>query len=649
MDKNSLIGLGLIVLVVIGYSFFTRPSKEELQRRQRYQDSIALVRQQKQAEQDAIRAIEQLEQGAVAATDTMSAEQLQMQIQAQYGALAPSAKGNGDFYVVENDVMRLTFAQKGGTIYSAELKNYKAFGDTLNPLCLFRGTEALLDYTLITANNRILTTSNLYFTLQPIETDTAGTQIVTLRLLTDGDAYTDFVYSIPKDDYMIGFAIRNHNMQNVLAQNQTTLEMHWAQKIRQQEKGRKFEERYAQMQYMFTNRDIETLSEQKNDREKENGRIRWIAYKDQFFSTVFISEDGFEGSTLESVVLNRHSGYIKEYNTLTAVPFDPTGAKPTNFRIYLGPNHYNTLKAYDKDAQRYEELRLKELVPLGWKIVSWVNKILVIPMFDLFTSWGMHIGWIILLMTIVIKLIILPFTFTSYRSSAMMRALRPQIEAINEKYPPEKMQERQQATMALYQKAGVNPMAGCLPMLLQMPVVMAMFWFFPTAIELRGQSFLWADDLSTYDAIISWDRYIPVISWLFDNHLSLFCLLFTATNAGYTYITMQTQATGNDPSAKMMKWMMYLMPVFFFFIFNNYAAGLSYYYFLSLLFTILQMMIFRWTLDDEKMLEEMAKKQAKNAGKPKSGFMQRLENMQREQQARMREQIKEQAKQQRRR
>lgn len=645
MDKNSWIGLGLIALILIGFSFFNRPSKQELERRQRYQDSIAIVQQQKIAEQEALQAIEQLSQAESNSPESASAEQLEAQIVAQYGPFAPSAKGSDDLYTVENDLLKLVFSQKGGTLYSAELKNYKSYGDTINPLCLFRGDESHLDYTLVTNNNRILTTSNLYFTPQPIVVDTNGAQILTLRLLTDGEAYLDFVYTIPKNNYMLDFSIRTHNMQNVLAQNVTSLEMRWYQKIPQHERGRKFEERYAQLQYMFTNRDMEKLSEQKSDRAKENGKIRWIAYKDQFFSTVMIAEDAFEGTTLESNLMSKYSGYVKEYQTTTAAHFDLNDNKNTDFRIYLGPNHYNTLKAYDKDKQRYEELCLKELVPLGWKIVAWVNKILVIPMFDLFTSWGMHIGWIILLMTLVIKLIIFPFTFTSYRSSAMMRALKPQIEEINAKYPPEKMQERQQATMALYRKAGANPMAGCLPMLFQFPVVVAMFWFFPTAIELRGQSFLWADDLSTYDAILSWDKNIPIISWLFDNHLSLFCLLFTGTNLLYTYLSMQTQATGNDPSAKMMKWMMYLMPLFFFFVFNDYAAGLSYYYFLSLLFSILQTMIFRWTLDDKKMLERMTKKQAKKAAKPKSGFMQRLENMQREQQKRMKEQVRQQSKQ----
>ena len=479
MDKNTGIGLVLIAAILIGFSLFNRPSEEELARRQHVQDSIALVNRQKaeaMAQQSAVN--DSLR--ALAAQDTLSVEEIEVQHRAQFGALAPAAQGSDEQQVIETKLFRL---------------------ETVYP-----------------------------------------------------ESYLDFVYTIPDSNYMIGFDIRAHKMQNVLAGNVNGLEMLWEQQIPQQERGRRFEERYAQLQYMFTNRDIEKLSESKADREKVTGKLRWIAYKDQFFSTVLIARgEGFETTVLESEPLGKYTGYIKHYTTNTTLAFDPTGNAPTAFSWYLGPNHYHTLNAYDEGVQKYDRLRLRELVPLGWEIVAWINRILVIPMFDLFKRWGLNMGIIILLMTIVIKLIIFPFTFKSYKSAAKMRALKPQVDEINEKYPPEKMAERQQATMALYSQAGASPMAGCLPMLFQFPVVMAMFWFFPTAIELRGESFLWADDLSTYDAILSWDKYIPVISWAFNNHLSLFCILFTVTNFGYTYITMQTQATANDPSAKMMR------------------------------------------------------------------------------------------------
>jgi len=632
MDRNTWIGFLLIAAIIVGFSMLSRPSKEELAERQRVNDSIAVARQMEQEAQrisDAIAA-------SNASTTSAATEQENMEerLAASYGPFASAAKGENKSFVLENNKVRLYIDSKGGVIRRAELKEYKAYGDSVNDLCLFRGDDSELAFTLITSNNRIVSTKNLYFeAIQP------NVQNIVMRLKSnEADAWIDFVYTLPEDDYMATFAIQPHNAQMVLAQNVNSLEMQWRQKIVQQERGRKFEERYAQLQYMVVGGDMEKLSESKAATKKENARIRWIAYKDQFFSTVMIADDAFTTTTLESTPQDAHTKYIKEYKTNTNIAFDVTGQKATGFRYYFGPNHYNILKAYDKDKDKAEKLHLKELVPLGWKIVSWINMILVIPMFDLFTSWGLHIGLVIFLMTLVIKLIILPFVFASYKSSAKMRVLKPQLDEITAKYPPEKMQERQQAQMALYSRAGVSPMSGCLPMLFQFPVLMAMFWFFPTAIELRGQSFLWAEDLSTYDALLTWSTPIPLLG----THLSLFCLLMTAVNIIYTYITMQQQTM--DPNMKFMKYMMYAMPLMFLFIFNDYAAGLSYYYFLSLLMTIVQTMIFRMSIDEKKLLAEMEANAKKKEGKKKSGFMERLERMQREQQRLARENAKAQQK-----
>ena len=633
MDKNTWIGFGLIAAIIIGFSFLNRPSKEELAARQRTQDSIALVRAQ---EAEAQLISEQIAKELEAAQEAnRSAEQVAEQVAALYGPFAPAAQGEEGIIVLENEKVRLGIARRGGRIAKAELKEYKAYGDSVNNLCLFQGEESSLSFTLITNNSRILSTENLYFTAASQTTDNEGNTTLIMRLNTNiEDCYMDVVYTLPADDYMVGMSIQPHNMQWALAQNMASLELHWNQIIPQQEKGRKFEEKYAQLQYMFVGGDVEKLSEMKADRAKESARLKWIAYKDQFFSTVLIAGEAFESTQMESTPQNALSHYIKEYKTVTSLPFDVTGKKAVDLKYYLGPNHYNTLKAYDKDVESAEKLHLNELVPLGWKIVSWINKALVIPMFDLFMSWGLHIGLVILLMTLVIKLILLPFVWASNKSSAKMRVLKPQLDEINAKYPAEKMQERQQATMALYQKAGVSPMSGCLPMLFQFPVLMAMFWFLPTAIELRGQSLFWADDLSTYDAIITWNTPIP----LFGTHLSLFCLIMTVVNIVYTHITMQTQSQGQE--MKMMKWMMYLMPLMFLFFFNDYAAGLSYYYFVSLLITILQTMIFRWTTDDKKVLAEMEANAKKKGSQKKSGFAARLEAMQREQQRLARENAK---------
>ena len=629
MDKNTWVGFLLIAAIIVGFTMLNRPSKEQLAERQRVQDSIRLARM---AELEAQRISDSLQYvaGNAVQAETISEEQQQAHMQAAYGTFAQAAQGEEQWVTLENEHLRLTLSTLGGRIQRAELPEYHASGDSVNPLCLFRADESTFGFTLITANNRILQTSNLYFT--PVETAEKNKAILRLKTASP-DAWLDFVYEL-SESYMVHLSLEPHNMQSELAQNINSLELQWRQLIPQQEKGRKFEERYARLQYMLVGGDMEELSESKDDSEKEAARVKWIGYKDQFFSTVLIADDAFSSSQFSSTLQSRHSGYIKQYTTHTSVPFDLTGKTYTGFRFYLGPNHYHTLKAYDEDLARDERLHLNKLVPLGWKIVSWINTALVIPMFDLFTSWGLHIGIVILLMTLVIKLIILPFVFVSYKSSAKMRVLRPQIDAINEKYPAEKMQERQAATMQLYQQAGVSPMSGCLPMLFQFPVLMAMFWFLPTAIELRGKSLLWADDLSTYDAVFQWGFNLPLIG----DHLSLFCLLMTVCNIAYTYITMQSQAT--DPNMKFMKYMMYAMPLMFLFIFNDYAAGLSYYYLVSLFITILQTMIFRWSLDDEKMLREMEENKKKKAGKPKSGFMQRLEQMQREQQRMARENAK---------
>lgn len=629
MDKNTWIGFLLIAGIIVGFSMLNRPSKAELAERQRQQDSIQAVRMEERKAQMKTAELTQQAQQAVAEPEELTETEVANRLQEAYGPFAIAAQGEEEHVVLDNGKVRLTISSLGGEIKRAELPEYKASGDSINPLRLFGEGESKLDFTLRTINDRILQTSNLYFT--PVAVDSNR---VVMRLKTNNEeAWLDFIYEL-SDNYMVSFIIAPHQLQTELAQNIRSLDVEWSQVVPQHEQGRKFEERYAQLQYMLVGGDIEKLSENKEDHEKESANVKWIGYKDQFFSTVFIADESFNSANFYSRPLPSSSGFIKQYSTSTHVPFDITGTNTTGFRFYMGPNHYNTLKSYDEGVAKEDQLHLKSLVPLGWKIVSWINVIIVIPMFDLFTSWGLHIGWVILLMTLVIKLIILPFVFVSYKSSAKMRALKPQIDAINEKYPADKMQERQQATMQLYQQAGVSPMSGCLPMLFQFPVLMAMFWFLPTAIELRGKSLFWADDLSTYDAVFHWGINIPLLG----DHLSLFCLLMTIANFGYTFITMQSQAT--DPNMKFMKYMMYAMPLMFLFIFNDYAAGLSFYYLVSLFITIIQTMIFRWALDDKKMLAEIEANKKKRAGKPKSGFMQRLEKMQQEQQRMARENAK---------
>ncbi len=400
-------------------------------------------------------------------------------------------------------------------------------------------------------------------------------------------------------------------------------------------------QRYSMLQYKFMGDDAsEKMSVNKDENKIVNNRLHWIAFKDQFFASVLICDKGLISNELSSKLESDLSPHIKDYKLRSGIDFDMRGNREANLNFYFGPTKYSILKKFDKGLKKSERLGLDNLVPLGGSIIRWVNVGLIIPMFNFFGSFIGNFGIIIILMTICIKLLILPLTFKSYKSSAKMRLLKPQIDEINTKYAGEsKAQERSTATMELYKRAGVNPMGGCLPMLLQFPILIAMFWFFPASIELRQESFLWAKDLSTYDAVISWEANIPFISKFFGNHISLFCLLMTVTNLIYTKINSDN--TGGSNQMPGMKAMMYMMPIMFLFIFNQYSSGLSFYYFISTLFTIGQTYIFRATIDEEKMLKQLME----NKNKPikKSSFAKRLEEAQRMQ----REQIRQQAKKRR--
>lgn len=623
MDKKTIIGFVLIGLILIGYSWYIRPSAEQQAAAKHRRDSIAAVRE---AEHAAAMLEAQMAQEAAekAAAEVRSNTAI-------YGDFAAAAEGEEQFTTLENDRLQLTISNKGGRISEARLKNYVTT-DSL-PLYLFQGDESRLGFTLLTSNNRVIDTQDLFFKPVALNDTTLA-----MRLAVNDTSYIDFRYTLPRDEYMLHFDIEAHNMQAYLSPQMTSLNMLWEQDIRQQEKSRKFESRYTTLTYRYTGDDVEQMSESKNDSEKTSGRVQWIAFKDQFFSTIFIANESFISPTLDSKMENARVGYLKHYKAETSVAFDPKGNKATNFRLYMGPNQYKILRSYDDEVENSDDrLRLEKIIPLGWAIFRWVSEWFVIPLFNFLNRYIANFGIIILLMTIVVKLVLLPFTYKSYMSTAKMRVLKPQIDEINAKYPPEKAMERQQATMALYNKVGVSPMSGCLPMLLQMPILFAMFAFFPTAIELRQQSFLWAHDLSSYDAIVSWDAYIPFITPYFGNHISLFCLLMTITNIVYTKINMSSQAGAAD-QMKVMKWMMYLMPLMFLFIFNDYASGLSYYYFISLLFTILQTYIFRLCIDEKKLLAKLEAKKAKPS--KKKGFLARLEAAQREQMKAMQQQQK---------
>jgi YidC/Oxa1 family membrane protein insertase len=627
MDKNTVIGLVLIFAIIVGFSWLNRPNEEQIEAQKRYRDSIQKVELAK-AQQAAL--LEELQQQK-ANTDTLVNAEVAKQF---FGNFSESAVGEEQFVTVENDLLKLVFTTKGGRIYSAELKEYKTH-DSL-PLVLFDKDESILDFTFLSSNNRVLHTKDFYFEPTLIKTENA--QKLQMRLLVSADKYLEFDYLLSDNEYKVDFLINAHNMSDELDANSNSLEMLWKSKLKKQEKGRKFEARYATLNYKFTSDDVEYLSESKDDEKKLSNKIQWIAFKDQFFSTVLVANQSFTSTALESKISN-NVDYLKEYKAEASVVFDPTGKTSTALSYLFIPNKYQTLKKYDKlyESEVGDNMQFRRLLPMGWSLFRWINEYLIIPIFNFFGKYISNYGIVIFLLTLVVKILIFPFTYKSYISSAKMRVLKPQIDEINAKYPPEKAMERQQATMNLYSRVGVSPMSGCLPMLFQMPILFAMFMFFPTCIELRQESFLWAKDLASYDAIFEWDAYIPLITPYFGNHISLFCLLMTITNIVYTKINMSSQVGAAD-QMKVMKWMMYLMPVMFMFIFNDYAAGLSYYYFISLLLTIVQTYLFRLFVDEEKLL----KKLEANKKKPmkKSGFMARLEEAQRQQQKAMREQMK---------
>ncbi|MDD4488914.1 MAG: membrane protein insertase YidC [Paludibacter sp.] len=640
MDKNTILGFVLIAAILIGFSVLNRPSEEEIARQKAYNDSITRV----QLAQQEVEKQAQIQQSITTeniaeSNDSASVEKLLN----AHGDFKSSVFGEEEHFILENELVKITLSNKGGKVIAAELKNYLS-QDSL-PVKLFNQEEADFSFTMALRNNHIVNTSALYFKpVSGITKDEAGNQKITFRLQSDADAFFDFTYTLPANDYMLDFVVSSKDINTIMPLGSNYMIVNWEAKIRQQEKGRQFEERYSTLNYKYVSDDMEKLSESKDDSKKIANKLKWIAFKDQYFSSILIAGKDFSNANLSSKVESKENGYMKSYAAEMTVDFNPNGKEDLAFQFYFGPNKYKTLAAYDKGIPADQKLKLRSLIPLGWGIFGWVNRFAIIPMFNLFSSFIGNFGIIILLMTIVIKVVLFPLTYKSYVSSAKMRVLKPEIDEINARIPADKAAERQKATMELYQKVGVSPFSGCLPTLLQMPILFAMFMFFPSSIELRGESFLWAKDLSSYDAIVSWDTYIPLITPYFGNHISLFTLLMTITTLLSTKLNMANTATPDQPGAGMMKWMMYLMPIMFMFMFNSYASGLSYYYFISTLISVGQTYVIRATVDEKKLLAQLHAKRAANAKKQpvkkKSSFMERLEKMQKEQEKMMRERNK---------
>ena len=609
MDKNTLVGFALIGAVVIGFSIYNRPSQEEMARAKHYQDSIQVIAQ---------KVAERLVQASTAQSQnsTLHLDSTSM----FYGA----SQGAEQLTTLENNVVKLTFTNKGGRVCAAILKDYN--GQDGKPLMLFDEKDSGMNFAFEGKNENILT-EDMYF--QPTNvTDST----VTMRLAANNGGYIDFDYKLLPDAYMVNFTIRANGMQNFFPPALNTVNINWRQRARQLEKGFSFEQRYTSLTYKPVEKSSDYLNEMKEAKEDVTDRLDWIAFKNQFFSSVLIADQDFDKASLTSTPQQEGSGYMKNYTADMTTFFDPTGKQPTDMQFYFGPNHYKTLTALDKG--RDEKWELNRLVYLGWPLIRWVNKWFTINIFDWLSGWGLSMGIVLLLMTLIVKAVVFPATWKTYISSAKMRVLKPKIDEINKKYPKqEDAMKKQQEVMGMYSQYGVSPMGGCLPMLVQFPVLIALFMFVPSAIELRQQSFLWADDLSTYDAFINFPFNIPFLG----SHLSLFCLLMTVVNILNSKFMMQQQDTGANPQMAAMKWMTYLMPIMMLFILNSYPSGLNYYYFISTLISVVTTLILRKTTNEEKLLAQLEARKKDPKKAKKTGFAARLEAMQKQQEQLLKE------------
>ncbi len=606
LDKNTVIGLILIAILLIGFSIYNRPNAEQLAAQQHYYDSIAKIQQREadlRAKAEAALANEQEEEKANDST----------------ALFFQARQGKSTQITLQNNLAQLTLSTKGGCVSAVTLKEYMG-QDKKTPVTLFDADDISMNF-LFYNKKETIQSHEYYFTVVN-RTDSS----VIMRLVCDSASYLDFCYAMRENSYLVDFSIQAVNMEGKLAASNQQLDIEWKQHARQIEKGYTYENRLSELTYKRTGNNTKHLSAGKSDEKEIEEQLDWIAFKNQFFSSVFLADAGFQKSKLSSKMEQEDSGYIKDYAAEMSTSFDPSGREPTQMYFYFGPNHYKTLTALDKG--RTEKWELNRLVYLGWPLLRWINKWFTINIFDWLSSWGLSMGLVLFFMTLIVKIIIFPATWKTYISSAKMRVLKPKVDEINKKYPDqEDAMKKQQEMMTLYNQYGVSPMGGCLPMLIQFPVLMALFLFVPSAIELRQQSFLWADDLSTYDAFINFPFHIPFLG----SHLSLFCILMTVTNLLNTRYMLQQQDTGANPQMATMKWMSYLMPVMFLFILNNYPAGLNYYYFISTLISVLTTFILRRSTDDAALLASLEAHKKDPKKMKKSGFAARLEAMQKQQ------------------
>ena len=629
MNKNNIIGFLLIAVVLIGFSWYNQPSAEE-QRAAFVQDSIAKA---KHAE------MEKASKAAAAKRQTNA----KAKVEADSTALFYSAlKGQAKKIVLKNEKVELTLNTKGATVEKAVIKGYvghnlqvKDGSADAKDVTLFDGNDQSLKF-MLEAKEANIITSDLYFTPSNV-TDKS----VTMTAVAGEGKTLTLTYTLG-NDYMLHMSLQANGMAGLFSPNYNKMDVDWSDKARQQERGFMFENRYTTLTYHNVEGGTDHLNEgsEKID-EKIEETIDWVSFKNQFFSAIIVAKDNFEKDAfMTSIPQEKGSGYLKQFQAKMKTAFDPTGKKASEFEFYFGPNDFQILKNTEKESTFGKDLEFQKLVYLGWPIIRWINRFFTLYVFD-WLSNVFPMGIVLILITLLLKLITYPMVKKSYMSSAKMRVLKPKLEAATAQYnKPEDQMQKQQAMMAEYAKYGVSPLSGCLPMLIQMPVWVAMFNFVPNAIQLRGEKFLWMNDLSTFDPIIEWNTNI----WLIGDHLSLTCILFCVANLLYSWMTMRQQRdqmVGQQAEQmKMMQWMMYLMPLMFFFMFNDYSAGLNFYYFISLFFSAAIMWTLRKTTNDEKLLAILEKRYQENKNNPKkaSGLMARmqaLQEMQRKQQEEM--------------
>lgn len=619
MDKNTIIGAILAGLIIIGFSLLNKPTPQPQPPVQSTADTALLTSEQETTKTFSITDSTALSEGDT--TQTTAATPLYLQ------------KGTEKLISLKNDLVKIELNTLGGIPEEAQLLKYNA--QEGKELFLFKKGDLSFNLPLRTVENKILNTAELYFNPLNVTDST-----VTMRLNIDEQNYLDFVYTLMPGDYRIKMNIMAKGLDRLLPANMSLQDLEWEQRIRQQEQSWKFENQYTSVMYRYAAGGVERINKSKEKKSVQE-TLRWIAFKDKYFSTVLISQAPFQDNVISSAEFKEDSGYIKNFSLKSTLQWNIEDGEKASLIWYVGPNDYNLLKAYDKGLNGNDQLDLDHLVYMGGKLLRTINVYMIIPVVTFLSSQIGSWGIIILILTILIKIFLSPFTFKSYLSQAKMRVLKPQVEAISAKYPgkdQDAMMKRQTETMSLYRAAGANPMSGCLPMLLQLPFLIALYMYFPTSIYLRGESFLWAKDLSTYDPIISWNFDIPFITGLLGNHISLFCLLMTIVNIAFNKYLMQQNSAPAQEGMKMMKIMPYFMSVFLFFFFNQNASGLCYYYLLTSLLTMIQNWAFRFAINEEKLLARL--EENKKKPRKKSKWQQRLEEAQKQQQAMQRQKNK---------